>query len=64
MSKKSRNKAKQGTWALTITAGLIIGLGFGTLLENVLLLTIIGTGFGAGTSYYLTRRKNRISKKK
>ena len=37
MSKKNKKKAEQGTYALCITAGLIVGLGLGPLMGNVII---------------------------
>lgn len=59
MSKKSKKQAAQGTWALCITAGLIIGVGLGPILGNVLLTALIGAAVGAGAGYYFTHQKNR-----
>ncbi len=54
MSKK-KNKSKQGTYALCITAGLIVGLGLGPAFGSVLITTLIGASLGAGTAFMLTR---------
>ena len=59
MSKKSKKQAVQGTWALCITAGLIVGVGLGPLLGSVLITSLIGAALGAGTGYYFTHQKNR-----
>lgn len=62
MSKKSKKQAEQGTWALCITAGLIIGLGLGAILGYVLVATIVGGGTGA-TVAYLINQRSRNSKR-
>lgn len=54
MSKK-KNKSRQGTYALCITAGLIVGLGLGPAFGSVLISTAVGALLGAGTAYMLTR---------
>lgn len=61
MSKKSKKQAEQGTWALCITAGLIVGVGLGPSLGNLLITTLIGGVLGAGAGYYFTHQKNKKS---
>ena len=57
MSKKSKKQAEQGTWALCITAGLIVGVGLGPLLGNVPITSLVGAAIGAGAGYYFTHQK-------
>lgn len=58
MSKKMKKKsAEQGTYALCITIGLIIGVGFGALADNLLILTVTGAAAGAAIAYYVNRSK-------
>ena len=59
MSKKSKKQAEQGTWALCITAGLIVGVGLGPLLGSLPITSLIGGAIGAGAGYYFTHQKNR-----
>ncbi|NKB31508.1 MAG: hypothetical protein GKR91_00200 [Pseudomonadales bacterium] len=57
MSKKSKKQAERGTWALCITAGLIIGIGLGAILDNLLLTVLIGAALGAAAGYYFTHQR-------
>lgn len=58
MSKKLKQKsAEQGTYALCITIGLIIGVGFGAIADNVLILTLTGLAAGAAVAFYINRTK-------
>ncbi|MCY3688842.1 MAG: hypothetical protein OXG90_07635 [Gammaproteobacteria bacterium] len=41
MSKKSKKQARQGTLALCITAGLVVGVGLGPFVGNMLLSIVI-----------------------
>ena len=59
MSKKSKKQAVKGTWALCITAGLIVGGGLGPLLGSGLITSLIGAALGTGAGYYFTHQKNR-----
>ncbi len=61
MSKKAKIKkqAEQGTWAICITTGLIIGVGLGPLLGNFLISIVICGAIGAGAGYYFTHQKKR-----
>ena len=57
MSKKKKNKqSKQGTFALCITAGLILGLGLGPAFDNVLLSTVAGAALGLVAAVLITRK--------
>ena len=57
-SKKSKKKSKQnpsqGSYALCITFGLVIGFGLGGAMDNMLLLTGLGVLVGWGAGYYFT----------
>lgn len=55
MSKKKK-QSKQGTFALCITAGLIVGLGLGPAFGNVLVSAIAGMALGAAAAWVLTRK--------
>ena len=57
MSKKSKKQAEQGTWALCITAGLIVGVGLGPLLGSLPITSLIGAAIGSGAGYYFTHKK-------
>ena len=59
MSRKQKKQAKQGTYALCITAGLIVGLGLGPGFDNVLLSTLIGGALGAVAGYLLNQRQTK-----
>lgn len=58
-NKKKAKSADQGTWALCITTGLIIGVGLGPIMGNLLLTAIVGAGIGAGFGYYFTHQKGK-----
>lgn len=57
MSKKKQKTAEQGTYALCITIGLIIGVGLGAIVDNLLIIAIIGTVAGVGAGYYFNHLK-------
>ncbi|MEQ8955205.1 MAG: hypothetical protein RL120_13820 [Gammaproteobacteria bacterium] len=59
MSKKSRKQAQQGTIALCVTAGLILGIGFGAILGNVLVTAVLGMILGTAAGYYFARGHSR-----
>jgi membrane protein DedA with SNARE-associated domain len=62
MSKKSKKSADQGTYALCITAGLILGVGLGPAFSSVLITAIIGGLLGAGAGYFFNHRKKQRNK--
>ena len=58
MSKKNKKKtAERGTYALCITAGLILGIGLGAILNNLLITTVLGVVAGAGAAYFFSHQK-------
>ncbi|MDD9896379.1 MAG: hypothetical protein OXU66_16160 [Gammaproteobacteria bacterium] len=59
MSKKAKKQAEQGTWAICITAGLIIGVGLGPLSGNFLITLLICGAIGVGAGYFFTHQKKR-----
>ena len=65
MSRKSKKQSIKGTYALCVTAGLILGLGLGPAFGNVLAASLAGGILGAVTAYVLThpRRKRSQSHK-
>lgn len=59
MSKKSKKKAAnavKGTWALCITAGLMLGLGMTPMIGNLLIGLLAGGCGGALAGYLFTRK--------
>ena len=60
MSKKNAKKnSERGTYALCITTGLIlVGLGLGPLLGNVLASSAIGVLAGSIAGYLIINRKS------
>lgn len=62
MSKKSKKKAEQGTWALCITTGLIIGVGLGPMLGNLLGAVLLGGALGAVAAYVFTHQNKRTKR--
>ncbi len=57
MSGKSRKQANRGTIALCLTIGVIVGLGLGRFLGNVLLSMAIFGLVGLAAGWYFTRKK-------
>lgn len=55
MSKKSTKNTTQGTYALCITAGLMIGIGIGPLMGSVPLTALAGAAIGAVAAFWFTR---------
>lgn len=55
MSKKSAKNAAQGTYALCISAGMMIGLGIGPLMGSVPLMVLAGAVLGTVAGYFFTR---------
>lgn len=56
MSKKSKRQAKRGTFALCITAGLVVGVGLGPFVGNMLLSVVIFGLLGIGAGWVFTHR--------
>ena len=56
MSKKSKKQAKRGTFALCITAGLVVGVGLGPFVGNMLLSVVIFGLLGIGAGWVFTHR--------
>ncbi len=55
MSRKSRKEASRGTIALCLTIGVIVGLGFGRFLGNVLLSMALFGLIGLAAGWYFSR---------
>ena len=64
MSRKSRKNSDQGTYAICITAGLIVGIGMGPVLESVLVSAAAGILLGTATGYVLTHQKKKKQKRR
>jgi uncharacterized membrane protein YfcA len=64
MSKKTKNNSEQGTYAICITAGLIVGIGMGPVLDNVLLSAAAGILLGIGAGYIFTHQKKKKQKRR
>lgn len=58
-SKKANKNAIQGTYALCITAGIMVGIGIGPLMGSVPLTALAGGALGAAAGYGFTRNKGR-----
>ena len=56
MSKKSKKQAKQGTLALCITAGLIVGVGLGPFVDNMLISIVIFGLLGIAAGMVFSRK--------
>lgn len=59
MSKKSKRQAKRGTFALCITAGVVVGVGLGPFVGNMLLSVVIFGLLGIAAGWIFTHRKRR-----
>jgi F0F1-type ATP synthase assembly protein I len=59
MSRKNRKNTQQGTYALCITAGLIIGVGIGAIMEQVLLCSLVGAAIGALAARYFNQQSQQ-----
>ena len=59
MSKKSKRSSEQGTYALCITAGLMVGIGLGPILGSVWLSAVAGILLGTVVAYYFTRQSGK-----
>ena len=60
MSKKSKQRtAEQGTYALCITIGIMIGVGLGAIVNNMLMYTIAGAVLGTAVAYYFNHHKRQ-----
>ena len=58
MSKKNKNTA-QGTYALRITAGTVVGFGLSPMLGTVLIPVVLGVAAGCGAGYYFASKASR-----
>lgn len=62
MSKKAKQKkAEQGTYALCITVGILLGFGLGAIANNLIVITVIGALAGIGVAYFINHRKRSSS---
>jgi hypothetical protein len=55
MSRKKKDNAKQGTYALWITMGIVLGFGLGVIFEQLLITTLVGAVAGFLAAAKLTR---------
>ena len=55
MSRKKKDNAKQGTYALCITMGIVLGFGLGAIFEQLLITTLVGAVAGFLAANKLTR---------
>lgn len=56
--KTSRKVKPVSVMALCATAGFFLGFGLGALMDNVLLITVLGLLAGSATGYYFDRKNN------
>lgn len=62
MSKKAKQKkAQQGTYALCITVGILLGFGLGAIANNLIVITLLGALAGVGVGYFINHNKRRSS---
>lgn len=57
-AKTSRKVKPVSVMALCATAGFFLGFGLGALMNNVLLITVLGLLAGAATGYYFDKKNN------
>ena len=57
MSKKRKQQARQGTFAICITAGLIVGVGLGPAFGSVVITAVVGAALGAVAGYLFTKSR-------
>lgn len=57
--KKARRNSEQGTYALCITTGLIIGVGLGAILDSVVLVAVLFGIIGGVAAYLFNHRKKK-----
>jgi hypothetical protein len=63
MSKrKARKNAEQGTYAICISCGLILGLGLAPVFGSALATSILGLLLGGVAGYLLNHRKSNQKK--
>ncbi len=46
MSKKKKGNSKQGTYALSITMGLVLGFGLGIIFQQIAITSLVGAAAG------------------
>ena len=63
-TKQAKKNSEQGTYAICITAGLIVGIGMGPVLDNVLLSALGGMLLGAVAGYIFTHQKKKQQKRR
>lgn len=56
--KTSRKVKPVSVMALCATAGFFLGFGLGALMDNVLLITVLGLMAGGATGYYFDSKNN------
>ena len=61
MSKKQKQSARVGTYALCITIGFIIGIGLAPVVDNLPVTLLAGTAAGALAGWQIDKR-NRSRK--
>jgi hypothetical protein len=54
--KKAKKNSTQGSYAICITIGLIVGFGLGPIMGGILPSTTFGLLAGIAVAYFLTRR--------
>lgn len=55
MSRKKKDNAKRGTYALCITMGIVLGFGLGIIFEQLLITTLVAATAGFIAASKLTR---------
>jgi hypothetical protein len=62
MTRKAKSDPAQGTYALCISTGFILGVGLGPMLGSVLVSIVVGIVLGGAAGYFFTHLKERKNK--
>lgn len=64
MSKKNKQSARAGIYAMCITVGVVVGIGLAPIMNNLALTLLIGTCGGALAGYLFDRQRLTQEKKR
>lgn len=63
MSKKKKQSSTAGLYAMCITVGVIVGIGFAPLMGNILFMVIAGGLTGVIVAYLIDKRTPKPKRK-